>query len=354
MQYFSRTLTALMLVGSVGIALPAHAQTKTTKAKANSSKKQIAKPTAATAPAAVSGDYIVAIVNREPVTNREVNLQANALAQAIREAKQPVPAREALLKQALDTLVLQKAALHSARNSGITVSEGELQQIEVNMAHAAGLSLAEYRKKRMTEDRLTENQYFSTLRDAVTLERVRDARVSSEVARVSDQEAMKSLADEQRRNGGQPLVLPEFRARHILVLVNNQTNEAQAMAKLTALRKQIAAGKLDFSEAARTNSQDGSAQAGGDLGWFDAEKMVPEFSEQIARMQPGQLSQPFMSRFGAHLVVLDEVRAIPMNARQQLALARNQLRQQRSALALQQWENELRNSAYIEMRGAPR
>lgn len=354
MQYFSRTLIALMLVGSVSIALPAHAQAKTAKAKASVSKKQSAKVVTTTVPSAITGDYIVAIVNREPVTNREVNLQANALVQAMREAKQPVPAREALLKQALDTIVLQKAALHSARNSGITVSESELQQIEVNIARAAGLSLADYRKKRMAEDRLTENQYFSNLRDSVILERVRDARVSSEVARVSDQEAMKSLADEQRRNGGQPLVLPEFRARHILVLVNSQTTEAQAVAKLTALRKQIAAGKLDFSEAARANSQDGSAQVGGDLGWFDAEKMVPEFSEQVAHMQPGQLSQPFMSRFGAHLVVLDDVRAIPMNARQQLALARSQLRQQRSALALQQWENELRNSAYIEMRGAPR
>ena len=339
-------LVAPLLLTLAATALPAHA----------AKKKTAARPAAAApaAPSSVQGDYIVAIVNREPVTNHEVQAHAQKLSQQLAAARQPVPARAELLRLALDEVVLRKAAIQSARTSGVTLTDEEFNQIEVNRAREAKMSVAEFRRKTMAAGRLTEAQYFSTLRDEILLERVRDGRISAEVARISDQEALQLLREERERQGGAPLVMPEFHASHILLVPAANLSEQQALARLASVRRDIASGKIDFASAARQLSQDGSASNGGDLGWFQPGMMVPEFQSEIDKLKPGQLSQPFLSRYGAHLVQLVEVREKPMNAQQQLALARATLRQQRSALALQQWENELRSRTYIEMREAPR
>ena len=348
----TKIVSALLLASSLGMVLPTAAQAQTTVAKKAVHTKAPAKNKAKAIPAAkasISGDYIVAIVDREPVSNLEVNRQADQMASQI----SPTPPRAELLRMALDQVILQKAAVQYARNV-VTVSEDELQQIEQLRARQAGVSVAEFRQRAMKAASLTQPQYFAALRDEVQIERARDARISAEVSRVSDQEALQLLRQENQRNGNAPMVMPEFQARHILLKITPQRTEQQALAKLAELRKTISSGKQDFATAARANSQDGSAAAGGELGWFEPGKMVPEFTQEVVKLQPGQISQPFLSRFGAHLVQLENVRQVPLNDQQQLALARNKLREQRSGLALQQWENELRNSTYIEMREAPR
>ena len=71
-------------------------------------------------------------------------------------------------------------------------------------------------------------------------------------------------------------------------------------------------------------------------------------------MQPGQISQPFASRFGVHLVQLLERRSKPMPQAQQVQIARSILAEEKAAETLAQWENEVRAQAYIEMREAAR
>ena len=182
---------------------------------------------------------------------------------------------------------------------------------------------------------------------------MRDARINAEVARISDIEALDLLREEQRKTGA-TLTADQSHARHILLRPAQGMTEKQALARLATVRSSIASGKTDFATAAREISQDGSASAGGDLGWAPAGQFVPEFEAELARLKPGQMSQPFLSRFGAHLVQLIERRTEPMNQAQQIAVARAALRERKAAQALQAWENEIRNRAYIEMRAEPR
>ena len=353
-QSRSGSLALALLLGLSAAALPAQAQTAGKKARA----AKAAATQNAPASSSRSGDYIVAIVNSEPVTNHEVNRRAGMLAQQLRANKVAVPDRATLLRRALNDEILQKAATFSARNSGMTVGDEELRQIEANLARDRKMSVDEFRKRIIAERGITASQYRQSLLDQslldqILLERVRDARINAEVARISDVEALQLLRDEQRKTGA-TLMAEQSHARHILLRPAPNLSEQQALARLAAVRASIASGKTDFASAARELSQDGSASAGGDLGWAPAGQFVPEFEQQLDRLKPGQMSQPFMSRFGAHLVQLIERRTEPMNEAQQIAVARAALRERKAAQALQQWENEIRNRAYIEMRAEPR
>jgi peptidyl-prolyl cis-trans isomerase C len=128
---------------------------------------------------------------------------------------------------------------------------------------------------------------------------------------------------------------PEFNASHILV-------DSEEKAK--ALKAEIDGGK-DFAEVAKANSSDGSAAAGGELGWFGAGQMVPEFETVAFTLEPGAISEPVQSQFGWHLIKLTEKReTAPPSLEQARPEIENQLRQE----ALQAKLGELRAAATIE------
>lgn len=128
---------------------------------------------------------------------------------------------------------------------------------------------------------------------------------------------------------------PQWNASHILV---------DSEDKATALKAEIDGGK-DFAEVAKANSSDGSAANGGELGWFGAGQMVPEFEAAAAALEVGQVSAPVQSQFGWHVVKLNDKRetAAPTldEARPELE---NQLRQE----ALEAKLAALREAASIE------
>lgn len=128
----------------------------------------------------------------------------------------------------------------------------------------------------------------------------------------------------------------EYSASHILV-------ESEETAK--ALGAEID-GDADFAEAAKANSKDGSAATGGELGWFGAGQMVPEFEAAVAELEVGEVSSPVKTQFGWHLIKLNDKREV---APPPLADVRpeieNQLRQQ----ALQSELEQLRSAAQIDL-----
>ena len=128
----------------------------------------------------------------------------------------------------------------------------------------------------------------------------------------------------------------EWNAAHILVDTED---------KAKALKAEIDGG-ADFADVAKANSKDGSAASGGDLGWFGAGQMVPEFETAVQGMQKGQVSDPVKTQFGWHLVKLIDTRetAAPTidEARPQIE---NELKQQ----ALQAKLAELRAVAKVDI-----
>jgi peptidyl-prolyl cis-trans isomerase D len=97
----------------------------------------------------------------------------------------------------------------------------------------------------------------------------------------------------------------EFKARHILFKAESETQVQEATAKAQLLRERLMKGQ-DFAKAAEELSEDPSAKGnGGDLGWFNASKMVKPFSDAAAALKVGEISQPVRTQFGVHLIKLE-------------------------------------------------
>ena len=130
-------------------------------------------------------------------------------------------------------------------------------------------------------------------------------------------------------------------------------SESQALERLRDFKRRIAQGSATFSGLAREFSQDGSASQGGDLGWASPGMFVPEFEDVMNRLSPGEISEPFVSRFGVHLLQLLERREQALSDQQIRQSIRSMLRQQKLAEAYQSWARDLRDRAYVDIRQAP-
>jgi peptidyl-prolyl cis-trans isomerase SurA len=152
----------------------------------------------------------------------------------------------------------------------------------------------------------------------------------------------------ETRAGSGPLIVQQSHLRHILLKTNEVMDDPVAEQKLNDFRNKILAGE-DFSVVARASSDDpGSAVQGGDLGWSNLENFVPEFSRVAASLQENEISKPFRSQFGWHIVQMLGRRSFDNTenaARDQAAL---QLRESRAAEALELWLQQQRDEAYVE------
>jgi peptidyl-prolyl cis-trans isomerase SurA len=156
----------------------------------------------------------------------------------------------------------------------------------------------------------------------------------------------------ERREGGS-FSITQTRARHILLRLSPQLTQEAAVRRLADFKRQITSRSNSFEQLARDNSEDGSAPAGGDLGWASPGQFVPEFEETMNALPIGGLSEPVVSRFGVHLIQVVERRQMALDAKQQREQARNVLREQKFDQVYLEWLRELRARAYIEMREPP-
>ncbi|NLC35332.1 MAG: molecular chaperone SurA, partial [Alcaligenaceae bacterium] len=121
---------------------------------------------------------------------------------------------------------------------------------------------------------------------------------------------------------------------------------------LRQLRDRLLGGE-SFQEMARRHSDDATAPQGGDLGWLSPGETVPAFEQIMNALQPGEISEPFKSPFGWHIVEVLERRNQDMGQEYQRMQARQLLFQRRIEPAVDQWLNELYGEAYVDNRLDP-
>jgi peptidyl-prolyl cis-trans isomerase SurA len=407
-----------------------------------------------------TADFIVALVNSEPVTNTDVRQRLLRVEQQLTQQGAALPARPELARQVLEQLISERAQIQYATETGLRADEASLNQAEQAIAAQNQLTLEEFRR-RVAAEGVDINRLRNDLRSQILLQRVQEREVESRVkvtesdidsfirekqnsndtsnlqlnlaqvlvavpegasdervkaaqaraqtvvdrARKGDDftvlarefseapeaasggafglrttdrlpglfvEATKSLrAGEvagpvrspagfhvlkvlEKRQGGLPdVVVTQTRARHILLRLNPQLSADAASERLRQYRSRILAGTAKFADLAREHSQDGSAREGGDLGWANPGQFVPEFEEVMNQLKPGEISQPLVSRFGVHLIQVDERRDSQLTQRDQREIVRGLLRDQKGQSALANWMQDIRARAYVEYRDAP-
>lgn len=145
-------------------------------------------------------------------------------------------------------------------------------------------------------------------------------------------------------------LVKQTKASHILLKTNELITDDAAESRLNQLRERILNGE-DFAELARAHSEDtGSAIEGGSLGWASPGVMVPEFEEVMNSLAEGEMSEVFKSRFGWHLVKVEERREQNMADEFNRNKAREQLKQRKIEEDLESWLRAMRDEAYIEYR----
>ncbi len=157
------------------------------------------------------------------------------------------------------------------------------------------------------------------------------------------------LKNMEQRGGGATMV-EQTHARHILIKTSEIVDDRQAREKLLALRERIEKGE-DFAKLAREYSEDtGSMLSGGDLGWSTPGMFVPAFEEAMANTSVGNISRPFKSQFGWHILQVLERKKTDMSDRMKRNQAANVLRSRRFDEEFQLWLTEIRDDAYVEIK----
>lgn len=405
-------------------------------------------------------NYVVAMINSEPLTNSEVAERGFRLGQQIALQGGERPNRDELLQLALGQLINEKLQLQLATQAGIKIDETALRAAELNVAAQNRIPLDEV-LKRLADDGISREQFRQTLRNQLVMTRLREREVESRV-KVSENEVEQRLRElqseastaevslniaqilvavpegtqpaqlaqlqdkaqkilararsgedfanlarelsqapeassggalglrpairypdifveavsaidpggvtgpirsgagfhvlkllERERQNALPTKLVQSRARHILLRLGPQLNEADALRRLEEMRRSIDSGTAEFVALAKQHSQDGSARDGGDLGWTSPGQFVPEFEEVMNALAPGQISVPTTSRFGVHLIQLIERRDVPVGERERRGMVRNEVHQRKADEAYALWLQEIRGSAFVQMREPP-
>jgi peptidyl-prolyl cis-trans isomerase SurA len=407
-----------------------------------------------------SADFVVAVVNSEPITNQEVQRLSQRMLREARAQGLSTDNTEAK-RLALDQLILEKIQVQQATSLGIAVDDAAIQQAEAGVASNNQLTLDELRA-RLQQDGISVAGFRDQLRSQLLMTRVREREVETRI-RITDAEINQFLNEElqrqaarfpaeinlgmiliavpenatpeqvarlserarsvaaqarqgrdfaalvsefsdapdrsanagsmglrppnrypeiflqavnqlpvggvselvrsgagfhvlkvlQRQSAPITLMTTQTRARHVLLRPSPQLSQAQALAQLSAIRRDILSGRVDFADVARRISQDGSAPQGGDLGWANPGMFVPEFEQAMNQLRPGQLADPLVSRFGVHLIEVTDRREAPMSEAEQRNFARNVLRESKLDEAYASWVQDLRGRAFVEMREPP-
>ncbi|MFR0673527.1 peptidylprolyl isomerase SurA [Enterobacterales bacterium AW_CKDN230030176-1A_HGKHYDSX7] len=155
---------------------------------------------------------------------------------------------------------------------------------------------------------------------------------------------------EEKRGGASNVLRDEVHVRHILIKPSEIRSEAATQQLAERLYERIKNGE-DFAELAKSFSEDpGSALNGGDLNWVDPNSLVPEFREQMANAPQGEVTRPFRTQYGWHVLEVLGRRATDSTeqAREQQAL--NVLRNRKYDEELQTWLRQIRDEAYVEIK----
>ena len=149
---------------------------------------------------------------------------------------------------------------------------------------------------------------------------------------------------------GQTHVLTQTRARHILLQPNEVVSEADARARLRHLRERIANG-ADFADLARAHSDDtGNAAMGGDFGWTGPGDLLPAMQSVMDALEESEVSAPFETERGWHIVQVVERRAYDGTEEVRRANAVRAIRGRKVEEELQTWIRRIREEAYVEYR----
>lgn len=245
-----------------------------------------------------SAEYIVALVNSEPITNNEVQTRVERLMKENAEA-QRVPRAE-LTRLVLERLIAERTQLQAAKEVGIKVDELAIDQAEQTVARQNQMSLTELRS-RVAAEGISPQAFRNDLRDQLLLTRLRDREIEAKV-KISDVEVDQFMREQ--RNGANAAVAPNLNLAQVLVAVPENATEAQIATlqqRAQGVAQRARAGE-DFAKLAQEFSDSPDRANGGVLGMRSADRYPSLFVEATQSTAVNGIAGPIRSGAGFHVL----------------------------------------------------
>lgn len=245
-----------------------------------------------------ASDYIVAIVNSEPITNQQVRQEMQRMAQVLAQQQQPMPTPAVLAEQALERLIIERTQIQYAREVGIKIDDFAIGEAEQAVARQNQVNVEELHR-RLAAEGISPKQFRTSLSEQMLLTRVREREMAQRV-RVSELDIDQYLMDKQHTTNGTPA---EVNIANILLALPEDANGEQVatvQAQANQIMARVRAGE-DFSTLARMLSKAQDAESGGVLGMRTVDRYPQLFIDATRALAPGEMTTV---RSGAGLHVL--------------------------------------------------
>ena len=239
-------------------------------------------------------DQIAIIVNGEAVTLYDLKKQLNPANPAIVSIEALKKQKQTLLQKIIEKKLIEQ----EIKKRKIEVSKQEVERALKNVAMNNKMSVEQFKKviKKQGID-------FLVYKNTILIAQLKKMKLQQKIAfsELDPSETdLQKLYNELYKNSN------IYTASHI-ILTSSSQQDTEIYAKILEIYNNIVSGKISFEDAAKQFSQDASAKNGGKLGSFTLNRMVPEFSKQLKNLKKGEISKPFKTRFGWHIVRLDNI-----------------------------------------------
>jgi peptidyl-prolyl cis-trans isomerase SurA len=289
-------------------------------------------------------DRIVAKVNSEIITLSSVNERVELLKQKMREDYHG--GEEEILDEALNAIVEEKLQLQEAKKKGLEVDDSAVEAAVNDIEQKNGLQEGQLATMLESEGRSMES-YKNHIRDQILVSKVVRFELGSRV-NISERKITKYYHNNQK-DFWEPA---KVRVRHILILTEEGLSADKKKEKYLLVKnilREIKGGR-DFAAAAKEYSEDISASEGGDVGFIEKGKMVPEFENAVYRMKEGAISDIVETEYGYHIIKVDKVlagRTLPLkDVKNKIKFI---LSSKKQKSAYEEWMDELKKSAFVEI-----
>lgn len=247
-------------------------------------------------------DKIVAVVNENVITQLELDKQIKKFKLENNDTANQIP-REALEKQLLNQMIMNKLQLDMANLNGISATTEQVNAALENMAAQNNLDIFQF-KKMIENEGIDIDDFKRDLKEQLTIMSVQQAAANSDIT-ISEQEIKQAMELMESTNTNN-----KYKVSQILLSVPDEPSSEKikfAKDKANKIVKDLKNG-ADFEKVAKLTSDGQQALNGGDMGWFNVTELPTLFSDIIPNLNKGEVYGPIQSESGFHILKLTDVK----------------------------------------------
>ena len=251
----------------------------------------------------VTVDRVIAVVNRNAITQVELNQKIASVRENLEKQNVKLPTAQVLQEQVLERMIMDQLQIQYAQQIGIRIDDNQLETAINRIATQNQMSLPEFRKKLESTD-MTWRAFRDQIRQEMLLSRLKDREIDAKVV------VTESEVDDYLKLAANKAQMEYDLAQIFVPLPENATVDQiqERRVRIQAARKELETGS-SFASVAASYSADKNANTGGALGWRPAGSLPPAFTALLEKLQAGELTDIVRSPAGFHIFKLIEKRS---------------------------------------------